>query len=106
MTTMNKQKRKTRKVYDEKLLYTWEKLSDIEAQYNNIESRLSEESELIVKYVNTLPEFNRKIFFLYTEYNSYRKVSYETNCGKDVIMNIVRKIKNDIKNGKHHTHSK
>jgi hypothetical protein len=93
--------KKVREVYDEVLIGTWEKLDDIQAQYNHKESRLSGESEQIVNYVNTLPDFDKKVFYLYTEYSSYRKVSYECNVSKDIIMNIIRRIQKDIIDGKH-----
>ncbi len=93
--------KKVREVYDEVLIGTWEKLSDIEQQYLDKESRLSEESKAIVAYINTLPEFDRKVFYLYTEYSSYRKVSYETSVSKDIIMQTIKCIQKDIREEKH-----
>ena len=92
---------KGEQMYDDELLYTWEKMEDIEAEYNHKESRISEESREIVEYINSLPEFERKVFYLYTEYQSYRKVSYETNRGKDFIMGIIRKIRKDVESKKY-----
>ena len=88
---------KGEQMYDDELLYTWEKMEDIEAQYNHKESRISEESREIVEYINSLPEFERKVFYLYTEYQSYRKVAEETSRGKDVISQVIRTIQKDIK---------
>lgn len=94
-------KKKTKEIYDEALLGTFETMENIEHQYNHPESRLSEESELIVDYINKQPTFNRKVIYLYFEYQSYRLVSYETNFSKDTIAKIINKLRKDIKKGKH-----
>ena len=78
------------------LINTWETYDNIEKQYNDVDSNLSDDTELIVNYINSLEDFNRKVFYLYTEYNSYRKVADETNRSKDVIMQIIRDIRIDI----------
>lgn len=83
------------------LINTWETYDNIEKQYNDVDSNLSDDTELIVNYINSLDDFKRKVFYLYTEYQSYRKVSEETNRGKDVISQIINRIKKDINNKKH-----
>lgn len=87
--------RKPRLVNSE-LVNTWESLDKIEEQYINSDIEISEESSLIIDYINTLPEFDRKIFYLYTEYLSYRKVAEETNVGKDIIRRTLLEIQKDI----------
>ena len=83
------------------LINTWETYENIEKQYNDVDSNLSDDTELIVKYINSLDDFKRKVFYLYTEYNSYRKVADETNRSKDVIMQIIRELRQDIKQKKY-----
>ena len=83
------------------LVNTWETLENIERQYTDVDNNLSEESALIIEYINNLDEFSRKVFYLYTEYNSYRKVAEETSRGKDVISQVIRTIQQDIKAKKH-----
>lgn len=49
-------------------------------------------------YLDTLPEFEKKVFILYTEYASYRKVGDEVGYSKDTVGKIINKIKVDAKN--------
>lgn len=46
-------------------------------------------------YLDTLPEFEKKVFILYTEYASYRKVGEEADVSKDTVGKIINKIKKD-----------
>ncbi len=48
-------------------------------------------------YLDTLPEINKKVFILYTELASYRKVGEEMGFGKDMVGKIINKIKKDAK---------
>ena len=95
MKTMAKKTTNNRMVHST-LINTWETYDNIEKQYNDVDSNLSDDTELIVNYINSLDDFNKKVFYLYTEYNSYRKVADETNRSKDVIMQIIRDIRIDI----------
>ena len=90
----------SRKINNE-LSNTWESLENITRQYTDVDNNLSDESELIIEYINTLDEFDAKVFYLYTEYNSYRAVAEETNRGKDVISQVINEIRENIKNKKH-----
>lgn len=83
------------------LINTWETYDNIEKQYIDSDNDLCEESRKIMNYINGLEEFNKKVFILYTEYNSYRKVADETNRSKDVIMQIIRELQQDIKQKKY-----
>ena len=100
MKTMGKKTTNNRMVHST-LINTWETYDNIEKQYNDVDSNLSDDTELIVNYINSLEDFNRKVFYLYTEYNSYRKVADETNRSKDVIMQIIRELQQDIKQKKY-----
>ena len=86
-----------------KLTHTWETYDDIESQYMSSDSDLSEDSILIINYINNLDEFSRKVFYLYSEYGSYRAVADETNRAKDTIAKIINEIREDIINNKHIT---
>lgn len=77
---------------------TWETYDKIEEQYTSIDSRLSNASKQFIAYLDTLPEFEKKVFILYTELNSYRKVGEEVGFGKDMVGKIINKIKTDAKN--------
>lgn len=83
------------------LVNTWELLTDIKRQYSDSDNGLSDEGELIINYINGLDSFSKDVFYLYAEYHSYRAVAEETNRGKDVISQIINRIKKDIKNKKH-----
>lgn len=78
-----------------KLKHTWESYDKIEEQYTAIDSRLSDESKQLMAYLDTLPEFEKQIFILYTEYASYRKVGEEADVSKDTVGKIINKIKKD-----------
>ena len=96
---MMKSKRKINK----KFINTWETLDNIKIQYVDSDSNLSDENELIIKYINSLDEFSKTVFYLYCEYGSYRAVADETNRAKDVIGQIINGIREDIINKKHIT---
>lgn len=98
-TTMKKTT--NNRMVNSELTNTWETYDNIEKQYNDTDSNLSDDTELIVKYINSLDDFKRKVFYLYTEYASYRKVADETNRSKDVIMQIIRELRQDIKQKKY-----
>lgn len=87
--------RKVRTV-NSNLVNTWETLDKIEAQYIDSDIEISETSASIIEYINNLDEFSRKVFYLYAEYLSYRKVAEETNVGKDIIRQTILEIKKDI----------
>ena len=76
---------------------TWETYEKIEEQYTSIDSRLSNSSKQFMAYLDTLPEFEKKVFILYTELASYRKVGEEVGFGKDMVGKIINKIKKDAK---------
>lgn len=82
---------------DSELKHTWETYEKIEEQYTSIDARLSDESKQLIAYLDTLPEFEKKVFILYTEYASYRKVGEEVGFGKDTVGKIINKIKVDAK---------
>lgn len=77
---------------------TWETYDKIEEQYTSIDSRLSDASKQFIDYLDTLPEINKKVFILYTELASYRKVGEEMGFGKDTVAKIINSIKTDAKN--------
>ena len=77
---------------------TWETYDKIEEQYTSIDSRLSDASKQFIAYLDTLPELNKKVFILYTELASYRKVGEEMGFGKDTVAKIINSIKTDAKN--------
>ena len=81
-----------------KLKNTWETYEKIEEQYTAIDSRLSDSSKQLMAYLDTLPEFEKKVFILYTELASYRKVGEEVGYSKDTVGKIINKIKVDAKN--------
>lgn len=78
------------------LINTWETMEMIEEQYVTQDAVLRKENSKIVDYINSIPEFERQVFYLYAEYNSYRKVAQETNVGKDYIAKIIKNLKKDI----------
>lgn len=98
---MNLKMMKSNRKINEKFINTWETLDDIKLQYVDSDSNLSDENELIIKYINSLDEFSKTVFYLYCEYGSYRAVADETNRAKDVIGQIINEIREDIKNNKH-----
>ena len=75
---------------------TWETYDKIEEQYTSIDSRLSNSSKQLIAYLDTLPELNKKVFILYTELASYRKVGEEVGLGKDKVGKIINSIKTDV----------
>lgn len=56
-----------------------------------------ENYDLIIGYLNSLDDFDRVVFLLYCEYNSYRLVAEETNVYYVTIYKIINNIRNDIK---------
>ena len=52
---------------------------------------------IIIKYLLELNDFDRVVFLLYCEYNSYRLVAEETNVYHITIYKIIKNIKNEIK---------
>lgn len=100
-SAMNKNKNVNNRKVHKELINTWETYDKIIAQYSDEDNDLSDECMAMLKYIDSLDEFNRKVFYLYAEYGSYRKVAEETNRGKDVVMQVIRDIQIDIKSGKY-----
>lgn len=81
------------RIFNAKLKHTWENYQKIEEQYDSISKELTN----VFGYIERLPTFNKQVWIMYCEYNSLRKVADETNCNKNIIDSIVKKIKEDLK---------
>ena len=82
---------------NKKLVNTWEHIDDIYEGYHDQLNNYSPQTEKILEYINSLPEVEIDIWFLYCEYNSYRMVSEETNYSYNKIQKIINKIKKEVK---------
>lgn len=75
---------------------TWESFDNIMAQYYDGLDIYDERTDKILNYLNTIDDVNRKIFLLFAEFGSYRKVAIQTNRSHAYIGGIVNTIKNNI----------
>jgi len=87
-----------RKVLNTKLLHTHEDIDDIYSQYYDGYNDFSEQSEKILFVINQLPKFEQDVFYLYSEYNSLRKVSDDVNINYVSVKKIMDRIRQDVNN--------
>lgn len=93
-------KKKDKKYINKELTNTWESLKMIEQQYLDdlrLDKFLTERNTNIIKYILTLPIYEKTIMILYMEYESIRKVAEETTLSYFSIYKIINKIKEEVK---------
>ena len=85
---------KTKKIrlFNDKLINTWETYQKVEEQFIEV----NEKYKNTMEYLNSIEEFDKKVFIMFAEYNSLRKVSDETNVNKNIINEIITKIRQDL----------
>ena len=87
---------KKEKIINEKLKYTHHTLTKIEEEY--VEPTASERQIKILDIIKSnFADFEYKVFLLYIEYDSIRKVADETNVKRGTINDIIIKIKNKVR---------
>lgn len=84
---------KKNRIFNEKLKNSWETYQKIEEQFDELKNKY----QITINYINSLNEFDKKVWIMYCEYNSLRKVADETNVNKNIIDQIIKKIKLDLK---------
>ena len=90
-------KKQTNIKINQKLKNTWETLEKIEQQFYDDLPTIDEKYEYMLEYIKRLTDFQQKIWWLYCEYNSVRKVSEETNVKHITIFNHIKQIKSELK---------
>ena len=86
------------KEFKKTLTNTWESLDNIVDGYYDGRNITNPRTDNYLEYLLNLNEFDRKVFLLYAEYNSYRKVAKETNRSYFIISQIVNRIKGELMN--------
>lgn len=84
------------KIINNTLKNTWETLDNIIVGYYDNRDIFGDKTELYLNYLDSIDEFDKKVFLLYAEYNSYRKVAKETNRSYFIISQIVNKVREEL----------
>ncbi len=75
---------------------TWESFDNIMAQYYDGLDINDDRTEKVLNYLSTIKDVDRKIFLLFAEFGSYRKVAIQTNRSHAFIGNVVKEIRKNI----------
>lgn len=81
----------------QQLKHSHETIDNIYEQYYDNQNDYGNTAERILFIINQLPIEEQDIFYLYAEYNSYRKVGDEVNISYVSVKKIIDKIKQRIK---------
>lgn len=75
---------------------SWESFDNIIAQYYDGLDINDERTTKVLDYLSTINDTDRKIFLLFAEFGSYRKVAVQTNRSHAYIGTLVKNIRKDI----------
>lgn len=78
------------------IIGTWETFDNIMAQYYDGLDINDDRTEKVLNYLSTIKDVDRKIFLLFAEFGSYRKVAVQTNRSHAYIGNIIKRVQKDI----------